>query len=167
MNDTNPNATEQKALPDQSKPVSHIQRNVESIMNQMSNLSALYQSETEALRRADTDAFAQLQEQKQMQVIEYERRIQDLMQNKDDLQRLDERTKEKLREMQAEFSALMQENATALNRMQSTTKRINDLIIKATRRAVHNEMAVNYGARGELTTENRKQLSTGRLSKDA
>lgn len=140
---------------------------VEGIMSQISSLATLYQHETDALMRADTDAFSSVQAQKEQEAAQYEMQMQSLLQHKSEMSNLAPEIKEKLKAMQAEFSALMQENAMALSRMQGSAKRMNDLIINATRRAVQNEMAVSYGEGGRLHTAERKRLTTGQISKTA
>ncbi len=140
---------------------------VEMLMSRMSSLSTVYQAETDALRRADTKDFSSIQEQKMQEAFYYEQDMQALIQHKGDLASIDPTLKVKLKELQEEFSTLVRENALALSRMQDTTKRLNGMVMKANRRAVQNEMAVNYGASGKLMTEDRKRISTGRVSKSA
>ena len=136
-------------------------------MGQIIQLGDLYRTETEALKRADSEVFNSLQEQKERDVVDYEIGMQKLMRRPENLKHLDPALKAKLKELQEEFSALVRDNATALTRMQGATKRLNNLIMNATRRAVQNDMAVNYGASGRLKTEEGKRLSTGRVSRSA
>lgn len=167
MNTTDTETSNEQRTPHTSPMPADLTRAVESLMSRMSSLSTVYQAETEALQQADTRGFVAIQDQKMQEAMNYEMDMQALIQRKDGISTMDPSLKEKLKALQEEFSVLVNDNAMALSRMQNTTHRLNGLIMKANRKAVHNEMAVNYGSSGRLLTEDRKRISTGRVSKNA
>jgi|GEM_PF-3871438 len=164
MNDTNMN---QIHSPSSSTAPVDLSAAVEVLINRISSLSSVYEAETDALRRADTEQFSMIQTLKIEEAYHYEQDIQAVLQNGHDLTTIDPTLKEKLKALQEEFSSLVKDNALALSRMQATTQRLSRTILKAKRKAFHNETAVNYGESGRLLAEDRKNIPTGRVSKEA
>jgi len=140
-------------------------RNADAIIgdmiNSISRLHDVYHAETDALESADTKRFIELQQDKLVAAKDYQSQAQYVLLHKKDVVNAAQPLKEKLEALQGEFAEISKRNNVALERMRRTTDRLSNSIRTAAKKAAQNKVAVNYGARGTMQSDDRKIISTG------
>jgi len=131
------------------------------MMETIDDLRTVYIAENKALKNADTKTFMALQDQKFETARHYQQGIEQILERKDEMRRVDPVLKRRLERMQADFSQLAETNKDAIKRMQRTMDRLNDTIRSATKDAVNQQQATSYGEHGRLHTTEKRVVSTG------
>lgn len=151
--------TEQNDAPQGiSKNSQHI---LEQAIVNIERLHHVYESETRALDTADTQEFLTLQSQKFQAAQSYQSCIQEILNRKDEMKDMDPAMKEKLVQMQRDFSVLAEKNLQALSRMQGTVTRLGNTIRRAATDAARRQMSFSYGETGKLEDTPKKGISIG------
>lgn len=133
---------------------------VHEMMMTIDQLHSLYTEENDALVRGDTKRFLSLQNNKIALALDYESGVQQISHRKAEFNVIDEKTRAKLRAMQADFSALVRENLSALERARKSVDRLNRRIMDSARKTARTTQRVKYSASGNLE-ENQGRVSIG------
>ena len=146
---------EHAALPkDPNAAASHL-------LSTIGRLSAVYERENEALRKADTHSFFELQEEKLQAARLYEFGVKEFLNRKDDIKKVNPDLQIKLKESQGKFSTLATQNRDALSRMQRSVERLGNTLRNAARDAARKNRVYSYGETGRVDDELKKPISTG------
>ena len=127
-------------------------------------LSGLYQDETEALVKSDTQTFMSLQPKKLEVAQTYQDRMSFVMAHKNDLHRADNALKNRLKTMQTSFAELSQKNMEAINRMQRCTERLGNSIRSAAIQSAQHQRAFSYGETGAIPNATQKKVVSSGIS---
>jgi len=134
---------------------------VQEVMHTIEILREIYVRETNALESSDTPTFLALQDRKLEVARLYQAQIETLLTRKNELQQVNPKIKAQLSEMQKEFSDLVSQNRSALQRMQRTITRLGETLRKAAKEAVSKERTYNYGESGRVEDKGKKTVSMG------
>jgi len=135
---------------------------INDMMGAIDVLRDLYVRETEALDNANINLFMRLQPEKSEYAHAYKERISYILSRKEEMRNADPSLKQKLHDMQAEFSQLTSKNLKALQRMQRCTERLGKKIELATRETARKKGTLSYGETGALNTyAHKKPISIG------
>lgn len=118
-------------------------------LNASEAFSALLDKETDALKRADYNTFADMQDEKIYGAQRYQESVLSLEPDVDFLKSIDNALKDKLREAHARFRLAADANESALLASKKVAERIVSLIMDAAKRGV--QEAPNYGAMATQT----------------
>lgn len=155
----------QTQYPRHDKPLGHLPRDpgaaVNEVLRTIEALREIYVLETNALENTDTKTFLDLQDNKLQTANLYQAQIETLMSRKDELKKINPKLKTQLTAMQKEFSELVSQNKSALERMQKCVTRLGETLRKAAKEAVSKDRAVNYRETGKVEENERKALSMG------
>ena len=133
----------------------------EAMITIINDLRGVYEEETQALEKSNISSFIKLQDTKLQAARKYEMGITQMLQRKDEMQAVPEKTKNKLRSMQKDFADLALKNKKALERMQKSTERLGEVIRGAAKDVIKNRIATSYSNKGALNTHNRGNVSVG------
>ena len=131
------------------------------MIKSITRLHDVYHAETDALESANTKLFVELQQDKLVAAKDYQSQAQYVLRHKKDVVNAAQPLKEKLELLQSEFAEISERNNIALERMRRTTDRLSNNIRNAAKKAAQKKVAVNYGARGTMKSDDRKIISTG------
>lgn len=125
------------------------QKAMQEMMATIDALRAIYIEENAALEKSDTRGFMELQERKIDTARQYQSRIAQILERKDEIRAADPALRQSLAAKQDEFTAIAAENIRSLDRVQRGVKRLGDRIMNAARDAAQKDV-VNYGKKGVL-----------------
>ena len=134
---------------------------MQDMMSRIDELRDIYIRETEVLESTDSSAFLALQEEKLTAAQNYQNGIVQLLERKEEMRKADPALKQKLTDMQQDFSDLAKKNSKALERMKRCTDRLGDTIRKAAKDAVQKQRALNYTEVGHMQNTEKKSITTG------
>lgn len=134
---------------------------MQEMMDIIDVLRRVYVRETEALTAADTKTFLSIQEEKLAAARNYQTGIKQILARKDEMRQADPTLRQRLEEMQGEFTELAAKNAQALQRMNRGIERLGDVIRSAAKRAAQDERSFSYDATGIMRNTEGKTVSTG------
>lgn len=137
-------------------PEKHVARLEETVHA----LIKLLQQETIAVKAIDVQTFSKLQTVKNDLLDIYHADMKPLLAQKNELKKLPESVKEKIRAFERDMSVARMENLSALERAGKSFTRLRDRIVHIARESVLRHTA-QYGANGQLQTRARKAISTG------
>lgn len=132
---------------------------MQQMMDTIDSLREVYREENDALSHSDTKRFLSLQDRKIEIARNYQDGAQQLLERKSDLKKINLDLKDKLVDMQSEFSGLMSENLKQLDRMRRGVNRLNDKIMTSARESARTKN-VNYSQGGNLNL-NERSVSIG------
>jgi hypothetical protein len=132
---------------------------MQQMMESIDRLRSVYEAETEALKRSDTQGFLALQDEKMSSAMSYEAGINEIIARKDEMKDVDPQMKRKLRQMQKDFAELSQQNMDALQRMQRTMERLGGKIRTAAKDAAKKNRVFSYGQNGQIADVTHKRIS--------
>jgi len=132
---------------------------IKSFINTINDLKGIYELETQALERIDTNGFLSLQEQKWQKAQRYQIEIAHLLSQKEALKSADTGLKNTLQSLYAEFLEISSKNMTALKRMQLTTERLGTTLQRAAGELIKKQRAFSYGANGTLHDDSKRRIS--------
>jgi hypothetical protein len=137
----------------QENPVHALSRDPAKAMNEMMHaideLRQVYEDETNALERIDTQAFVSLQSRKIETASKYESFVSQIVSRKDEIRVIDPTFRDRVIAKQEEFNQLTARNLKALDRLNRGVKRLSERIMNSARDTARTE-AVNYGSHGKL-----------------
>ncbi len=136
-------------------------RAMQDMMDIINSLRGVYAEETEALNKADTKAFLDLQEKKMTAARQYQRGIEDILSREEQMKSVAPSLKNRLASMQKEFFGLSQKNLEALSRMQRCTSRLGETIMGAAKDAAKSQQTHVYGETGSIRDNERRSVSMG------
>jgi hypothetical protein len=122
---------------------------MQEMMATIDALRGIYMEENAALEKSDTRTFMGLQERKIETARQYQSRIAQILERRDEIRAADPTLRQRLVAMQDEFSAIATENVRGLERVQRGVKRLGDRVMGAAREAAQKDV-VNYGKKGVL-----------------
>lgn len=134
---------------------------MQEMMDTIDFLRDIYVEETQALEAADTGTFFHLQDAKLDAANNYESGIKQIIDRQNDMKKADPRLRQKLKDMQVEFTDLAQQNMQALQRMQRCTDRLGQTLRHAATETAKQKRSLSYGETGIMTSTKRKSLSMG------
>lgn len=134
---------------------------VQETMETISKMRAVYEQENNTLATSDTKGFMALQDQKMRVAEEYQSRMAALMARKDDLKSVDPDLKNQLRTMHKDFSDLVTQNKSALERMQRCMGRLSGMMHNAAKEALQKHRTTAYNADARVHDNDRRAVSTG------
>lgn len=139
---------------------------IKYMMDTINELSELYKAESEVLRNSDTKGFTAMQDKKFRLAQKYQEGVKHILARQTEMKALPEETKQKLKDMQKNFSALADENMTALSRMQKCIDKFHVIMRRAITDKVKKENTYYYTASGKTSSDNKRSLQ-GALSETA
>jgi len=125
------------------------------------NLQHVYEQETEALENTDIPAFVSLQQKKLNAARSYEFGIAQILDRKDEMTQVPDDMRRRLRAMQKDFSELVANNKTVLERMRRTTERLGETIRGAARDVIEQRTSTSYSAEGAMNKKMKGNMSVG------
>lgn len=134
-------------------------RAMQEMMDTIDALHAVFEEETNALIKADTRRFMDLQQRKISVTRQYQHGTEQFLSRKDEMKKAAPEKQRALKEKYLSFSDITQKNMHQLERMRGGINRLHDHIMKAARDNAGRE-GVNYSARGKLNAHSRR-LSMG------
>lgn len=134
---------------------------LEETIRTIEQLHSVYERETDALERSDTKDFLSLQHEKLEVATLYQNSIEEIKSRKEEMGRVGQDLKNKLKHMQRDFSDLAQKNREALSRMQRTVERLGNTIRSAAKDAALKQRATSYGQTGALDKAEKRSISMG------
>lgn len=126
---------------------------VESMVGQ---LTGLLDQETTALKQGDLDLATSLFDRKNYMLRQYQDMIEDVSRKKDVLRRADEDTKDKLENIQRDFSHSLNKNRKTLDASRKAVERLAGTIMTTVRQSVpptHD----SYTAEGVMESEQQRR----------
>lgn len=151
----------------QSRLSANPRKAIQEMMETIDHLKGVYERETEALNKSDVKTFMALQDEKISTAQIYQDNIAQMMSRKEELKAMDPAARNKLEEMQGEFSQLAKKNMIALKKMQKTMDRFGGTLRDAARDAVKKDHSTNYTAKGRMDLDEAKRITTGTISETA
>ena len=136
-------------------------RAMQEMMETIDSLRGIYIKENEALDAADTKAFLELQERKLEVARDYQSGIETILARKDQMKSVNPLLKNRLIQMQKNFSELTAKNMDSLKRMQKSTHRLGEVIMNAAKDAAKSQRSHVYGETGTLRGAEKKSVSMG------
>jgi hypothetical protein len=136
-------------------------KTLREMMETIDSLKKIYVSETSALNATDTKGFLALQESKLEIARRYKQGVEFILKNKDGLKSASPALKNRLGAMYNEFTAIANENVTALKRMQRCTERLGHTIMNAARDAAKQQRTFSYAENGSIRGSTKKSVSMG------
>lgn len=134
---------------------------LEETIRTIEHLHNVYERETAALESSDTRAFLSLQQEKLETAMRYQKSIEEIKDRREEMRGVSPNVKDKLRQMQSDFSNLAQKNKEALNLMQRTVERLGNTIRSAAKDVAMKKRATSYGHNGMLDKGEKKSVSMG------
>lgn len=132
---------------------------IQEVMNIITGFSALLLKETEALKKADFKTVDGLQADKKIFARQYHDKVKELSVRKDEFRGLDPAFRDRLIDERNRFTALLSDNAYALERAQNSVKRLVNNILDAARRNVLENQQTNYSNAGKALSCKSSSLS--------
>ncbi len=129
------------------------------MMDTIDSLRGLYETENEALNKGDTKTFMALQNTKIGRAFAYQSGMEQLSERKAELANVDPALRQKLMDMQSEFSQITEANLKALERSRKSVERLSNRIMDSARQAARSNR-VKYSATGNLE-EHEGRVSIG------
>ncbi len=105
--------------------------------------------ENEALSHGRSQAFIALQDEKVAAARRYETLLTSLL-SRNDLNNASPRLKQQLLSLEGDFTAVMKENMTRLERMKNATEKLGEWIMKSARKSAENMTQFAYGSAGTM-----------------
>jgi len=141
-----------------------LHEDIADITHFMEQFALLLKAETRALRGAKFEEAKQMQPQKQEMARQYQKRIQRLVDRKDDIAQMPEDAKENLVAARLRFSEILSENLRVIEAARKTGRRLVDKIISSARESVSQK--TGYGATGKIqsTADSRRSPVSIRLN---
>ena len=127
-----------------------INKAMQDVMKTIIRFKAFLQTETAALRDADTPQFLSLQDEKLDIARDYLEGMAQLMSRKEELKKADEGLKNKLELMRNDFADIAADNHAAINRMKNGMQRLSDRLMEAARETARRDKEIIYGATGRM-----------------
>jgi len=155
MNTTQHNTFSAKEKPLHRDPNKAMQQ----MMDTIDALRSVYERETDALEKMDTNTFLSLQADKEIHALAYQAGINEIIARKDEMKKVDPALKDRLNTMQKEFSDLAVQNMAALERMNRAVTRLNGTIREVAKQEVKKQNAFNYNEIGRFEDSERKNIS--------
>lgn len=134
---------------------------VEEMIAIITELQDVYTLETSALETSQIDTFLSLQSQKLYVARRYENGIKQMISRQSEMKSVDAGLRNRLRNLQRDFSQLAFKNRNALVRMQKTTNRLGETIRSAAKDVVEKRVATSYSAQGSLNKYKKGNMSVG------
>lgn len=134
---------------------------MQEMMDTIDRVRGVYERETEALEKLDTQGFLDLQGEKLETANLYKAGIEDIIRRKAEMKTIDPAVKKELERMQADFAKLTSKNMNALKRMQRTMGRLGETVQKIAKDSVRKERAISYGEGGRMHEDTKKRVSIG------
>lgn len=131
------------------------------MISTIERLQSVYERETLALENVDAQAFLAEQDEKFEIAKIYQNRVQEVMQRKTELRTANPALKDKLEQMQADFSELSFRNMKALKRMQRTMERLGNTMRRVAKEETRKQRTFSYGSNGALKDDSKKRISMG------
>lgn len=144
-----------------SKDMNTALREVSTTINKM---STIFIAETSALNAVDSHAFIALQEEKFSTAQEYQSDMSQIIGRKNEISYADPSVKNRLKQMQKDFSRISQENLQALSRMQRCTEKLGNTIRNAAIHAAQKQNGYSYGENGAISNAAKKKAVSSGLS---
>ena len=144
-----------------SKDMNTALREVSATINKMSRV---FVAETSALNAVDSHAFIALQEEKLSTAQEYQNDMCQIIGRKNEITHADPSIKDKLKQMQQDFSRISKENLEALSRMQRCTEKLGNTIRNAAIHAAQKQNGYSYGENGAISNAAKKKAVSSGLS---
>lgn len=130
-------------------PATKLYADVEAVLKVIDAFGRLLAEETAALRQSDFGAVDRLQAAKRALAKEYQLCVETLAGRKEDVARLDMKTRERLVTKRTGFTLILDENLRALEAAKDSAGRLVDKILTAARRAVTDDRQTHYSAKGQ------------------
>lgn len=124
-------------------------------------LNDVYTQETQALESMDTQTFINLQSTKLDIAESYASGIRDLQSRQNQIDRIPEKLRQKLREMQHAFVGLAKRNIRALERMHRLADQVGETIYAAARDSAKKQDTQRYDETGDIYKGHKQSLSMG------
>ena len=140
---------------------------VRAVLAVTETMSKLFAEETEALINIDNATFLKLQERKLDAAQDYQNVMSQMMARKNELAHADPALKQKLKEMQGEFSEISDKNLDALGRMQRCTEKLGNTIRSAAIKEAQKGRGYSYGEDGSISKVSKKKAVSSGLSETA
>ncbi len=134
---------------------------MQEMMNVIDTLRLVYLRETDALTKSDTETFLSLQGEKLEAARSYQNGIRQMLERKDEMKEASPDLKNRLGDMQKDFSALAQKNAEALQRMNRCIERLGNTIRNAAKETAKKQHGFSYDQTGSMKHTEKKSISTG------
>ena len=125
-----------------------LHEDIADVTHFMEQFALLLKAETQALRAAKFEDAKQMQPQKQEMARQYKKRIQRLVDRKDDIATLPQDSKEALVAARLKFSEILAENLRVIEAARKTGRRLVEKIISSARDSVSQK--TGYGATGKI-----------------
>ncbi|GJL84362.1 MAG: hypothetical protein DHS20C02_01370 [Micavibrio sp.] len=139
----------------------HPSKAMQQMMDTIDVLRHIYIRETDALSNADTKTFLSMQDEKMKAARNYQDGIQQMLIRKNEMRKVDPTLRQKLENMQRDFSALAKKNADALGRMDRSVERLGNTIRRAAKQEAQKQRSFSYDATGTMRNTENKTVSTG------
>lgn len=131
------------------------------------NLKSVYLEETKLLESNDSRSFLALQEKKVEAARFYQLAISQLIDRKEEIKNASPSLRQKLQELQLEFSVLSKRNMEALDRMHRCSEKLGETIRNAAIRSVQQKRSYSYGENGILNSAAQTRRITSGISETA
>ncbi len=130
----------------------------------ITKMSEIFKAETKALNAVDSNSFAALQAEKISTAQEYQSDMGQIISRKNEVSQADPTLRDKLKQMQKDFSRISQENLEALSRMQRCTDKLGNTIRNAAIHAAQKQNGYSYGENGAISNAAKKKAVSSGLS---
>ncbi len=134
---------------------------IEEMMSIIDDMCSVYARETDVLKAANSQDFMAMQDETLQTAARYQDAMQQMILRKDEIKNIDPVYKNKLNDMQKDFSVIAKKNLDALERMQRCVGRIGNKIREAAQDVAKKERTVSYGAHGMVSDPRHKGVSMG------
>lgn len=135
-----------------------------TVMGTIKKMNALYEEETTALQATNSKKFMSLQDKKIKITRAYETQMAQMLARQNEIKTADSQTKEKLKQLYAEFSDVAERNLRAISRMQRSTERLGNTIRNAAIKSAQKQRGYIYGETGELSPSSQRKVVSSGLS---
>lgn len=124
-------------------------------------LNDVYAQETHALESMDTETFINLQSTKLDIAESYASGIRDLQMRQNQMDKIPQKLRHKLQDMQGGFAALARRNIEALDRMHRLADQVGETIYAAARDSIKKQSTQRYDETGDIYRGHKQSLSMG------
>lgn len=142
----------------------HLIADIAEIENFMEQFAQLLKAETQALRATKFEEAARLQPQKQEMARQYQKRIQKLVDCRDEIATLPEDVKTHLVAARLQFSEVLAENLRVIEAARKTGRRLAEKIISAARDSISKKTGYNAAGKMSATADPHKAPVSIRLN---
>ncbi len=168
MSDTQKTKPDTKSKQKEPSPEKVLSKDTNTALREVAlivqKMQGVFEEETEALKNTDSDKFTQLQKKKLVVGREYQNIMSQMLARKNEIEKAAPSLKEKLKQMQEEFSEASEKNMEAIKRMEKATERLGNTIRNAAIRAAQKDRGYSYGETGTIPSSAKKKAVSSGLS---